>query len=108
MIRLPGWLVFVVFVPIQVWLFFKLKAAWGLWPTLGAFLVLAFLATRAARAPWIQRALFPWMAERREQRRPIYSGILLVVAAASWLLPWGPQPWLPAAAAVSLVKANVQ
>lgn len=108
MVRLPGWLVFVVFAPLQVWLFLRLRAAWGLWPTVGAFLVIGLLAARASRAPWVQRLLFPGAAERRERRRPVYSGILLVAAAASWLLAWGPQPWLPAAAAVSLVKANVQ
>lgn len=106
-IRLPGWLVFVVFVPLQIWFFLKLRSAWGLWPTIGSFLVLGILATRAARAPWLQRLIFPQHAERRERRRPVYSGILLVLAAASFFVPFGPQPWLPAAAAVSLVKANV-
>lgn len=108
MVRLPAWLVFIVFVPIQIWLFLKLRAAWGLWPTIGSFLVIGFLAARAARAPWFQRVFFPNWAESRERRRPVYSGVLLVLAALSLLLPWGPQPWLPAAVGVSLVKANVQ
>ena len=107
MIRLPGWLVFVVFVPLQVWLFLELKSAWGWWPTIGAFLVIGLVAARAARAPWFQRLFFPYHAARRETRRPLYSGILLVLAAVSWFLPFGPQPWLPAAVGVSLVKANV-
>lgn len=108
MIRFPGWLVFLLFVPLQIWLFLELKDAWGWWPTIGAFLVLGLLATRAARAPWLKSMLFPGWAAQRERRRPFWSGVLLVLAAVSWLLPWGPQPWLPAAAVTSLVKANVR
>lgn len=108
MVRLPAWLVFIVFVPLQIWLFLKLRETWGFWPTVGAFTVVGFLAARAARAPWFQRLFFPHRAERRERNRPLYSGILLVLAAVSWFLPFGPQPWLPAAVGVSLVKANVQ
>jgi len=107
-VRLPAWLVFIVFVPLQIWLFLRLRDAWGFWPTVGAFTVIGLLAARAARAPWLQRVLFPHRAQTRERRRPVYSGILLLLAAVSFFLPWGPQPWLPAAVGVSLVKANVQ
>lgn len=107
-VRLPAWLVFIVFVPLQVWLFLKMRDAWGFWPTVGAFMLIGILAARAARAPWFQRLFFPQWAKTRERRRPVYSGILLLLAAVSFLLPWGPQPWLPAAVGVSLLKANVQ
>lgn len=107
-LRLPGWFVFIVFVPIQIWIFFRMKDAWGLWRTVGTFLLVGLLAARATRPMGLRAMLFPWWAERWEGRRHVYQGILLFAAAVTWFAPWGPQPWLPAIIAVSAVKAGMR
>lgn len=121
--RLPGWLVFLIFVPLQIWLFFNLKDEWGWWWTIAFFLVLGILGNRAARAPWLTSALFPGRALTHERRRHVYQGILFLAAAATWVLPryvgvlappvssWAaawPQPWLPLAFLVTLLKSAVR
>lgn len=123
-VRVPGWLVFVIFVPLQVWLFLNLVDVWGFWWTLPFFLLLGVLGARAGTPPWLRAALFPQWAQRWEERRHLYQGILLLLAAGSWLLPqapegvlpagleaWAdgwPQPWLPLAYLVTLVKSALR
>lgn len=122
MVRLPGWLVFLVFVPLQVWFFLELRAQWGWWWTIGFFLVLGFLGARAARAPWLTTMFFPHQAVRHETRRHVFQGILFLLAALAWLAPQAiargvafpawlghtPQPWLPLAFLITLLKAAVR
>ena len=119
--RLPGWLVFVVFVPLQIWLFWKLFEHWRWWTVL-FFMLLGFLGNRAARAAWLTELLFPGRARRHEARRHIFQGILFLAAALAalpWLLPQSlgfapawydalPQPWIPLAFLVTLLKAALR
>lgn len=107
MFRLPGWLVFLVFVPLQIFLFVKLVGAWGFWWSLVSVFLVGILATRAARAPLFRSMLFPAWADRWESRRHLFQGILLLAAAVAYLAAWGPQPWLPLVLVVSLVKSAV-
>lgn len=117
MARLPGWLVFVVFVPLQIWLFVHLFAAWRWW-SIPFFIVLGFVGNRAARAPWLTEMLFPRHAQRHELRRHVFQGILFIAAAVAFFLPqwigapaWAeawPQPWLPLAFLVTLLKAALR
>jgi hypothetical protein len=121
-VRLPGWLVFIVFVPLQIWLFLHLKDAWGWWWTIASFMALGLMGARAARAPWLTSMLFPSHAMRHEMRRHVFQGILFLLAALTWLAPqavaagvapsaWAahvPQPWLPLALLVTLLKAAVR
>lgn len=104
---LPWWIALLVFVPLEIWLFLEMRAAWGVWRTLGVVLVLALLAARAARPKGILAWIFPRWRERRHAARPVWLLALVAAAAASWFLPWGPQPWLPAFAAVLGAKAVV-
>ena len=106
--RLPGWLVFVIFVPLQIWLFLQLREAWGIWWTILLFLGLGILGARAARASWFKEVFFPRWADRWERRRHIFQGALLIVAGATWMLAWGPQPWVPAASLATLAKAALR
>lgn len=114
---LPGWLVFIVFVPLQIWIFLKLFEQWRWW-TLLLFVVLGFLGNRASRAPWLTALIFPGLAARHERRRHVFQGILFLAAALTWLLPasavaptyaasW-PQPWLPLAFLATLLKAALR
>lgn len=122
-LRLPWWLAFLIFFPLQVFLAIKLIGAYGFWWTLLVLLVVAFLATRAARAPWFRALLFPESADKWEGRRHVYQGILFLLAAFAWLLVAYPQPWvgaglhawlergypfLPLALLVALVKATLR
>lgn len=115
--RLPGWLVFLVFVPLQIWLFYHLFQAWHWW-TVPFFMLLGFLGNRAARAAWLTQLVFPGAAYRHEVRRHVFQGVLFLLAAVAWLLPqqaglfpasesW-PQPWLPLAFLVTLLKAALR
>lgn len=106
--RLPGWLVFVIFVPLQIWIFLMMKDIWGWGWTFLTFLIIGLVATRAGRAGFLREAFFPRRAERWERNRFVFQGILLLGAVVTFALPWGPQPWLPAAAAASLVKSAVR
>ena len=116
--RIPGWLAFVIFVPLQVWLFWKLLGAWGFWWNLLFFLTLGFLGNRAARAAWFTQMLFPNRAHRHEMRRHVFQGILFLAAALTWLAPQAsfapawvhaiPQPWVPIAFVVTLLKAALR
>lgn len=114
---LPGWLVFLIFVPIQIFLFWKLFGEWRYW-TILFFLVVGFFGNRAARVPWLTALLFPGRAYRHEVRRHVFQGILLLAAAITWLLPrsavaptWSlgwPQPWVPLVFLVTLLKASLR
>lgn len=112
--RLPGWLVFIVFVPLQIYLFWQLRGEWGWLWTLFILLLLGIVATRSARAPWLTSLFFPARAYRWERRRHVFQGILFLVAAVGWLFHWGPwwlpdaHPWWPAMVTASLVKAAVR
>lgn len=123
MLRIPGWLAFVLFVPLQVFLAVRLFLAYGFWIALLILVILAFLASRAASVHWFRALLFPNWALRREQRRHVYQGILFLAAAFSLLLAASPQrwmpagvtawlergyPWLPLACVVWLVKAALR
>lgn len=120
--RLPGWLVFVIFVPLQIWLFLKLFEHWRYW-TILFMMVLGFVGNRAARAPWISELLFPRHAQRHERRRHVFQGILFLAAALTFFLPqavgvlparvdaWSaawPQPWLPLVFLLTLLKAALR
>lgn len=116
-VRLPGWLVFLVFVPLQIWIFYHLFQAWQWW-TIPFLILLGLLGNRAARAAWLTQLLFPGRAYRHEVRRHVFQGILFLAAAITWLLPrqgdflpaaqaW-PQPWLPLAFLVTLLKAALR
>ena len=115
---LPGWLVFVIFVPLQIWLFWKLFEHWRWW-TILFFMLVGFLGNRAARAAWLTEMFFPGRARRHEARRHIFQGILFLCAALAWLLPQSPQfapawvealpqPWIPLAFLVTLLKAALR
>lgn len=116
-LRVPGWLVFLIFVPLQIWIFWRLFEHWRWW-TAPFFLLVGFLGNRAARAPWLTQILFPGHARRHELRRHVFQGILFVAAATTWLLPqnvaapaWAlawPQPWMPLAFLVALLKAALR
>lgn len=108
MVRFPAWLAFVIFVPLQIWIFLEMKAAWGWGWTILAFVVIGIVAARAARAGFLRETFFPRWAARWEKRRHIYQGALLLAAAVTFLAAWGPQPWLPAAALTALAKASVR
>lgn len=103
----PWWLVLLVFLPLEVWLFLKMRDVWGLVKTILAFLVLGFLAARASRPRGILAWLFPTRAERKAAARPVWLALLLLAAAFLWWSPFGPQPWLPAAACAFGAKALV-
>ena len=118
MARLPGWLVFVIFVPLQIWLFLNLFEHWRWWTVL-FFFVLGLVGNRAARAAWLTELLFPHRARRHERRRHVFQGILFLAAALAWFLPrataiapgWVmalPQPWVPLAFLVTLLKAALR
>lgn len=104
---LPGWLVFVLFLPLQVWLFLKMRDAWGVWRTLLTVLVVAFVAANAARPRGLLAWLFPDRAARQNAARPLWVLVLAGLAVAVWFLPWGPQPWLAAFIGASGAKAVV-
>lgn len=114
--RIPGWLVFVIFVPLQIWIFLNLFEQWRWW-TIAFFLALGILGNRAARAPWITSMLFPMRAVRHERRRHVFQGLLFLAAALGWLLPqaaflpaaapW-PHPWLALAFLVTLLKSALR
>lgn len=114
---LPGWLVFILFVPLQIWLFLNLFDQWRWWTVL-FFLALGILGNRAARGPWLTAMLFPRRAVRHERRRHVFQGLLFLAAALAWLLPqnaglfaWAaswPQPWLPLAFLVTLLKSALR
>jgi hypothetical protein len=122
-LRLPGWLAFLVFFPLQLFLAIKLWGSYGFWATLGILVVVAIVATRAARVHWFKAYLFPNYAMRWEQRRHVFQGILFLGAAFAWSFvalpqPWFPSglhewlsagyPWLPLALVTSLVKATLR
>lgn len=77
----PGWLVFILFVPLQIYLAWLLLQAWGFWATLGFLLVLGFVGNRAARAPWLMSFFAPGLTWKRERRRHIFQGILFLAGA---------------------------
>lgn len=104
---LPWWLVFLVFLPLQIWLFLKLRDAWGIWRTVLAILVVGFVAANAARPRGLLAWIFPNRAARQNAARPVWVLVLAALAAASWFLPWGPQPWLAAFIGASGAKAVV-
>ena len=104
---LPWWLVFLVCVPLQVWLFFQLRASWGIWPTVGTILVVSLVAAKAARPQGLLSWIFPNRAARKNATRPFWLLVLAAAAAATWFLPWGPQPWLAAFIGASGAKAVV-
>lgn len=115
-LRLPGWLVFILFVPLQIWFFLNLFEHWRWW-TVAFFLVLGILGNRAARAPWLTSMLFPHRAVRHERRRHVFQGILFLGAALAWLLPQAPglalgaswpQPWVPLAFVLTLLKSALR
>jgi H+/Cl- antiporter ClcA len=116
-LRIPGWLVFVIFVPLQIWLFLHLFDHWRWW-TLLFFFALGILGNRAARAAWLTTMLFPHRAVRHERRRHVFQGLLFLGAALTWLLPQSPgtfafaatwpQPWLPLAFLVTLLKSALR
>ncbi len=103
--RLPGWLIFILFVPLQVYLFLQTIEVWGFWKAAGVFLVLTIITTRATRPMGLRVLLFPMWAHRWQQRRHVYQGVLFLIAALTYSIPWGSQPWLAAAAAVGAIKA---
>jgi hypothetical protein len=116
-LRLPGWLVFLVFFPLQVYLTIKLwQSDWAWWLILLTLLVLGFLGNRAARVPWMQQLFFPRMAAQREARRHVYQGILFLGAAVAFLFKVGPLlHWtaegislLAVMTLVTLLKASVR
>lgn len=106
--RAPAWVLLFVFLPLQIFLFVKILGEWGFWRSAGAMLLLGLVATRAARARGLRAILFPQYAERWEQRRHIFQGILFVGAVVLWVAKFGPQPWLPLAVGLSAIKAGVQ
>ncbi|MFA5860325.1 MAG: hypothetical protein WDA16_01385 [Candidatus Thermoplasmatota archaeon] len=123
MLRLPGWLAFLIFVPLQIFLAIKLYQAYGFWWLLAILLVLGVLGTRASRAHWLRAAFWPGWAAQWEARRHIYQGILFLIAAIAFVLVVSPQPWVAAgldawlqrghpwvagSALVSLVKAALR
>ena len=117
MIRLPGWLAFLIFFPIQVYLAVKLWASdWAWWLIVLTLMVFGILGNRASRVPWIQHMLFPNVAAQREARRHVYQGILFLVAALLFLFPWGPRvtvfswvaPILALLSLVTLLKASLR
>lgn len=116
MLRLPAWLVFVIFVPLQIYLFLQVKEGWGFWWTLLYFMVIGFLGNRASKAPFFQQLFFPWAAERWESRRHLHQGVLFLVAALLFVLTveplvaWGTTlvSWPALVALTSLVKASVR
>jgi len=116
--RLPGWLVFLIFVPLQIWLFYHVFQEWRWW-AVPFFMLLGFLGNRAARAAWLTELLFPSRARRHEARRHVFQGVLFLAAALAWLLPrtpqyapgWVealPQPWIPLAFLATLLKAALR
>ena len=117
MARIPGWLAFVIFVPLQIWLFYHVFEHWRWW-TILFFMALGFLGNRAARAAWLTEMIFPARAVRHEARRHIFQGILFLAAALAWFLPQSaiapawmlalPQPWIPLAFLVTLLKAALR
>lgn len=107
MLRLPGWLVFLIFVPLQIYLIVKLYDAWGFWKTLGTVFLIGLVATRAGRARGLRALLFPGWAERWEQRRHVFQGLLFLGAAVTFYFALGPQPWIPLLVAASAIKAAV-
>lgn len=117
MIRLPGWLAFLIFFPLQVYLAVKLwQSDWAWWAILLVLLAFGILGNRASRVPWIQHLLFPHVAAQREARRHVYQGILFLLAALLFLFPWGPLlhwtaqgiPLLSVLALVTLLKASLR
>lgn len=85
----PGWLVFILFVPLQIYCAILLFRAWGFWATLGILVVLGFLGNRAARAPWLLGLMFPGHAMQRERQRHVFQGILLLGAGVLLVLHYG-------------------
>lgn len=123
MLRLPGWLVFLVFVPLQVWIFLNLVDHWGFWWSLLFVLVVGMVATRAGRATGLRALLFPSFAQRWEERRHLYQGLLFLAAVATFTVLYGPghivgdplspaqraaAPWVGGFLAASAVKAAVR
>lgn len=114
-LRIPGWLAFIIFVPLQIWIFLNLFGIWRWWTILFA-IVLGMLGSRAARAPWLKSMLFPRSAYKHERRRHVFQGILFLAAALAWLLPQGglfawaswPMPWVALAFLVTLVKSALR
>lgn len=115
----PAWLVFLLFVPLQIYFAIRLFGAWGFWPTAGTLLLLGIIGNRAARAPWLMSLMFPGWAWKRESRRHIFQGILFLGAAIIFLLRYGPVlatleppvgdvPLLSVMAFTTLVKAAVR
>lgn len=120
----PGWLVFLLFVPLQVYFAILLFREWGFWASLGFLLVLGFVGNRAARAPWLTSLLFPGHAWRHERRRHVFQGVLFLGAGALLVLhyagvaTYGPLvhwfgvergiPLLAAMLGATLLKASVR
>lgn len=101
------WLVLLVFLPLEAWLFLKMRHVWGLWETILAFIVLGLLAARASRPRGVLAWLLPVRAERKAAARPVWLALLVLVTAFLWSSPFGPHPWLPALACALSVKAIV-
>ena len=120
----PGWLVFLLFVPLQIYFAILLYQAWSFWATLGFLMVLGIVGNRAARAPWIMSMFMPNLAMRRESRRHFFQGVLFLGAAVvavlhySYGYTYGPTfdlldlvkgiPLLGAMCLTTLVKAAVR
>lgn len=107
MLRLPAWLVFLLFVPLQIWIVINLYQEWGFWKVVGLILVIGIVTTRAGRARGLRAWLFPGYAEQWERRRHIFQGILFLGAALTFYFTLGPQPWVPLLIAASAIKAAV-
>lgn len=123
MLRLPGWVVLLVFVPLQVFFAVKLFQSYGFWWALLVLATLSVVATRAAAPNWFRAMFFPQWAARHEMRRHAFQGILLLAAVGAFLLAAHPQgwvpgaftawlqrgaPWLPLAIGTSLVKSALR
>lgn len=85
----PAWLVFILFVPLQIYLAWVLFTEWGFWASLGFLLVLGFVGNRASRAPMLMMLFAPHWAVKRERRRHVFQGILFLGAGVLLLLHYG-------------------
>lgn len=120
----PAWLVFILFVPLQVYLAILLFREWPWWGTALFLLGLGIVTSRASRVPILMAIFMPNRAFRRERRRHVYQGILFLGGAvllllhyaglatygplAHWLGPERGVPLLGVMMLVSLVKSAVR
>lgn len=120
----PAWLVFLLFVPLQVYFAILLFQEWSWWATLLFLLALGIVTGRASRVPMLMALFMPNRAIRRERRRHVFQGILFLGAGVLLLLhyagiaSYGPLahwfgveagiPLLGAMFGVALVKSAVR